>query len=177
MPHIDIPEEIPGIRGLMSFKPTWGQPLLVLAQTLLRGDSSLSEGERELIAAYVSARNECRFCFGSHAAAARELLEDPELMNMVVDDVMSAPLTDRLRALLELAALVQQSGRDVTEATINNARASGASDEDIHDTVLIAAAFCMFNRYVDGLDAITPEDDTAYKEMGKVLAFAGYVRD
>lgn len=86
----------------------------------------------------------------------------------------TAPLTDRMRALLAIAGKVQQSGKDVTPSDVDVARAAGAGDEDIHDTVLVAAAFCMFNRYVDGLATSTPTDPAVYEMIGQHLAENGY---
>ena len=177
MPHIDVSPEMPGIRGLMAFKPETGRKLSELAQALLRGTSSLAPGERELLATYVSSRNDCTFCTRSHAAAARHLLgEEAHLAHAVIADVDSAPVDARLRALLAIAGKVVVSGKNVTPEDVHAARAAGADDVAIHDAVLIAAAFCMFNRYVDGLAALTPLDEVVYDQMGQMLATQGYVR-
>jgi alkylhydroperoxidase/carboxymuconolactone decarboxylase family protein YurZ len=90
-------------------------------------------------------------------------------------DHTAAPLSEKLKALLDIAAKVQRSGRAVTEADIAAARALGASDLEIHDTVLIAATFCMFNRYVDGLGATTPDDAAFHDLIGKQRAEEGYL--
>jgi alkylhydroperoxidase/carboxymuconolactone decarboxylase family protein YurZ len=89
-------------------------------------------------------------------------------------DPDSAPITPKLRALLAIATAVQNSGRDVTEALVASARSQGATDTEIHDAVLIAAAFCMFNRYCDGLAAVTPQDPAAYVGMAKQIIKNGY---
>ncbi len=175
MAYINVPEGVPGIRSLVLFRPETGKPLYELAQVLLRGDSPLTAAERELIAAHVSSRNNCRFCMDSHAAAARCLLGDDRSL---VDEVLRDPLYDglsaRMKALLHIAGKVQVSGKQVTPEDIEAARATGADDREIHDTVLIAAAFSMFNRYVDGLGSWTPTDPAAYEEMGRRMA-NGYV--
>lgn len=177
MPHIDLPEGAPGIRGPLNEYPETAKPLLHLAQTLLRGDSTLSEGQRELIASYVSRRNECVFCSSSHGAAARHLLgEDFDFLNDVWENADEAPVGGKMRALLALAGEVQEGGREVREETVARARERGATDREIHDTVLIAAAFCMYNRYVDGLATAAPQELEAYDEMGAVLAEEGYTR-
>jgi uncharacterized peroxidase-related enzyme len=174
-PFIAVPPEIPGIRGLMATKPQSGAKLLQLAQQLLRGPSPLTPGERELIAAVVSAGNDCAFCTNSHAAVARQLAGGAaDVVDAAIDDIGSAPVSDKVRALLVIADKVRRSGLDVAPADIAAARAVGAVDEDIHDTVLIAAAFCMFNRYVDGLRALTPTHRDAYVAMGARLAEQGY---
>lgn len=176
MAYIAVPEGVPGIRSLVMFRPETGKHLYELAQVLLRGDSLLSQAERELIATHVSSRNNCIFCMSSHAAAARELYGDgKEVVDCVIREVDTAPVSAKLKALLNIAGKVQQSGKAVTEADIAAARAQGATDRDIHDTVLIAATFSMFNRYVDGLNSYTPMDPAAYEEMGKRMTTLGYV--
>lgn len=174
MAHINVPEGVPGIRSLVMFRPETGKYLYDLAQELLRGESPLSQADRELIAAYVSKRNDCFFCMSSHAAAARCLYgEDEAIVDDVLQDMNRSGISDKLKALLHIAGKVQVLGKEVTTADIDAAKAKGATDKELHDTVLIAAAFCMFNRYVDGLASLTPTDPEAYKEMGKRMV-AGY---
>lgn len=176
MAHIQVPEGVPGIRSLVMFRPESGQYLYELAQVLLRGESPLTEAERELIAAYVSSRNECMFCMSSHAAAARYLFRDKkQIVDIVLDNYKSALISDKLKALLNIAGKVQINGKKVLPEDVEEARKHGASDRDIHDTVLIAAAFSMFNRYVDGLASFTPTDPKAYEEMGVRLGEKGYL--
>ncbi|MDX2247233.1 MAG: peroxidase-related enzyme [Bacteroidia bacterium] len=177
MPHIQLPEGVPGIRSLALFRPDTGMHLYELAQVLLRGPSPLSEAERELIAAFVSYRNQCTFCMSSHAAAARYLYQDAaKTVDFALEDYQQAPLSEKLKALLTIAGRVQHDARTVSEEDVARARAFGAEDRDIHDTVLIAATFCMFNRYVDGLATFTPPaDDPTYMDMGKRMGTLGYV--
>ena len=114
MAHIQVPEGVPGIRSLVMFRPESGQHLYSLAQVLLRGESPLREAERELIAAYVSSRNECGFCRDSHAAAARYLFDDKrQIVDFVLTDYKSAPISDKLKALLNIAGKVQKNGKEV----------------------------------------------------------------
>src|SRR5690349_6582318 len=175
MAHINVPEGVPGIRSLVMFRPETGKHLYELAQVLLRNESPLTPAERELIATHVSSRNNCMFCMSSHAAAARELYGDErEVVDCVIDNVSSAPISEKLKALLNIAGKVQQNGKNVTPEDVAEARKQGANDRDIHDTVLIAATFSMFNRYVDGLASLTPQDPKAYEEMGKRMATVGY---
>ncbi len=175
MPHIPLPDGVPGIRSLVLYRPDTGQPLYDLAQALLRGESPLSEAERELIATYVSSRNDCAFCRDSHAAAARFLFRDEKgVVDLVLDNYQSAPISDQLKALLTIAGRVQQDARTVTDELVAEARRHGASDRAIHDTVLIAATFCLFNRYVDGLATLIPDDPAAYAVMGERLGTVGY---
>jgi uncharacterized peroxidase-related enzyme len=175
MAHIKVEEGVPGIRSLVMFRPETGKPLYDLAQVLLRGSSPLSEAERELIAAYVSHRNNCMFCMSSHAAAARCLYgEEKNLVDEVLQDMQLSNVSNKMKTLLNIAGKVQILGKEVTPEDIATARALGADDREIHDTVLIAATFCMFNRYVDGLASFTPTDPVIYEEMGKRMA-KGYV--
>lgn len=174
MPHIAVPEDMPGIRGLLAARPEVARPLGLFTDALLRGPGSLSAGERELIAAYVSALNDCRFCHASHAAIAVCHGQDGALVSQAVQDPESASLSPKLKALLAIANRVRQGGASVRPDDIARAREAEATDPDIHDTVLIAAAFCMFNRYVDGLAATTPVDPHWYRERGQLIAQHGY---
>jgi len=175
MPYIDLPDA-PGIMGPMLFRPQTAGPLFALAEVLLRGESSLTRGEREIIAAYVSRRNQCDFCHNAHGTfAALQLDGGWETVEAVLADPAGAPISPKLRALLELAALVTESGLAVTEGAVGEARTHGATDVEIHDTVLIAAAFCMYNRYVDGLGALTPPDRSDYAGIGQLIVGLGYV--
>jgi uncharacterized peroxidase-related enzyme len=162
---------VPGIRSLVLFRPETGKPLYELVQILLRGESTLSEAERELIAAYVSRRNDCLFCGNSHAAAARCLYgEEKNIVDEVFQDLSQSDISDKMKALLNIAGKVQVLGTEVKETDIVEAKLYGATDREIHDTVLIAATFSMFNRYVDGLGTYTPTDNAVYEEMGKRMA-------
>ncbi|MCC7466883.1 MAG: peroxidase-related enzyme [Saprospiraceae bacterium] len=179
MPHIDLPSSLPGIRALATYRPETGKPLYELAQVLLRGgDSPLTEAERELIAAYVSYLNQCTFCYSSHAAAARFLFkQESDLVDLALNDLEKSQLPDKLKSLLRIAAKVQQDARTVSTEDVAMARSFGADDRDIHDTVLIAATFCMFNRYVDGLATDTPDaaDLDVWTSMGERMGTLGYV--
>jgi uncharacterized peroxidase-related enzyme len=176
MAHIQVPEGVPGIRSLVMFRPETGKPLYELAHVLLRGESPLTEAERELIAAYVSHLNNCMFCRNSHAAAARCLYGDEkDTVNDVLNDMQQSNISDKLKALLNIAGKVQVLGKKVLPADIEAARELDANDREIHDTVLIAATFSMFNRYVDGLASFTPTDENEYEAMGKRMVEKGYV--
>jgi uncharacterized peroxidase-related enzyme len=176
MAHINLPPTVPGILGPLTAYPETARHLSSFTQELLRGKSSLTPAERELIASYVSKANGCNFCMNSHLAATRELWPkaDRATVEKVVLEGEKALITDKLQALLDLAAAVQRGGKNVTPEHIRRARSAGADDKAIHDTVLIAAAFCMFNRYVDGLDTWTPDDPNIYAQIGEVLATRGY---
>lgn len=174
MAYIHTGVNRPGIVELLFYKGPTGKALSNLAHTLLHGPSGLSPAERELIAAHVSKLNNCEFCHLSHAASVNAHLGDNgNTVNCMVNDVDTAPVSDKLKALLHLAGKVQQSGKAVTESDIALARKHGATDEDIHDAVLVAAAFCMYNRYVDGLGT-NPATADEYPAMGMRMAKKGY---
>jgi uncharacterized peroxidase-related enzyme len=174
MPHIELPEGFPGISAGFTFRPETAKPMRQLAHVLLHEPNSLTPGERELIAAFVSSRNNCYFCQASHSAAAACHLGETFVVDQVKRDFLSAPVSDKLKALLVIAGKVQQDGKLVTAADVEAARKQGATDLEIHDTVLIAAAFSMFNRYVDGLGTWQPADPEMYAQMGRHLADMGY---
>ena len=177
MPHIDLPQ-LPGIVGLLVQYPQTAGPLNGLADALLRGPSSLTAAERETIAGYVSARNECTFCAETHGAVARHLHGDQAgTVDKVFKDGERADVGPKLQALLAIAEKVRVDGRSVSTADVDRARESGADDKAIHDTVLIAAAFCMFNRYVDGLATLTPDKPELYARHAKNLAEGGYLQE
>ena len=176
MPHIALNSAEPGIRGLLRYRPETAGPLSELTEVLLRGPSTLTRGERELIAAYVSALNDCRYCSSSHSAcAAAQLPGGMTLVEQVRADPSTAPVPAKLKALLAIAAAVCDSGRAVTAEQVAQARGAGATDVEIHDTVLIAAVFCMFNRYVDGLATTAPDDPALYAAGAQRLVAHGYV--
>jgi uncharacterized peroxidase-related enzyme len=175
MPHIPIPEGLPGIRGLFTVRPETAKPLCDLANLLLHAPGTLSPGERELIATFVSSKNDCHYCQTSHGAVAAAHLDGNEaLVADVKRDFENARISSKLKALLAIAAKVQEGGRSVGAADVERARAEGATDLEIHDTVLIAAAFCMFNRYVDGLATWAPQDPESYRARAKTIAEKGY---
>ncbi|MGD0910530.1 MAG: carboxymuconolactone decarboxylase [Terracidiphilus sp.] len=176
MPHIPLDPELPGIRAAMAFRPETARPLNALVEVLLQGPSTLTRGERELIATYVSSRNCTQFCHNIHGAiAAAHLGGNEDLVRQVKTDFMKAEISSKLKALLHIAGKVQQDGKLVTPADVEAARREGATDIEIHDSVLIAAAFCMYNRYVDGLGTNQPADPAFYRERGKRVAREGYV--
>jgi uncharacterized peroxidase-related enzyme len=175
MAHIELNNELPGIRGLMAYRPETEAPLNALAETLLRGDNTLSRGERELIGTYVSYLNDCFFCQNVHGALAGHYLEcDVQQIDGIKQDFKTSDISDKMKALLAIAASAQKGGKHVTEIQIDEARKNGATDTEIHDTVLIAAAFCMFNRYVDGLATWAPEDRQFYINRAPQGALEGY---
>lgn len=177
MAHIDLKNDEPGIRGPMAYSPETAKPMNELAEILLRNENnSLSRGERELIGTYVSYLNDCFFCQSVHGAMAGYYMEcDLQHIQNLKQNFLSSELPEKMKALLVIAGSVQKGGKFVTEQQIREAKEKGASDKEIHDTVLIAAAFCMFNRYVDGLGTSAPLDPELYVQRAPLRAAQGYI--
>ncbi|MDX2247236.1 MAG: carboxymuconolactone decarboxylase [Bacteroidia bacterium] len=176
MPHIPLESHLPGITGLLEYRRDSGEPIRNLTDLLLRGESTLTFAERELIASLVSHRNECRFCTAAHTAVTDLLLGENLTCESVKADFETAPVSDKMKALLAVAALVQKGGLNVTPEAIDRARHQGASDREIHDTVLIAALFCFYNKYVDGMATRLPENPDYFRQLGERIA-VGYQRN
>ena len=176
MPHIPLEEHLPGITGLLEYRKDSAQPIRELTQLLLRGPSTLTEAERELIATIVSHGNECKFCTTAHTAAADKLLGECDTTQAIKNDVESAPLSEKMKALLIIARQVQENGKAVTTDSVHRAKNAGATDIEIHDTVLIAALFSLYNRYVDGLATRLPDTNEYYQTLAERLVTNGYRR-
>jgi uncharacterized peroxidase-related enzyme len=175
MAHINLENDLPGIRGPMAFRPETAKPLNELAEILLRSSNTLPPGERELIGAYVSRLNDCFFCENVHGALAQHYMEcDMQFIDDIKNNPQLTSISKKLKALLAIAGSVQKGGKFVTKDQVDLAKELGATDMEIHDTVLIAAAFCMFNRYVDGLATWAPTDREVYVKRAKMRAEEGY---
>lgn len=174
MPHIPLDETLPGMRSLLAFRPAIAEPLTTLMQILMRSDEGLSKGERELIATFVSSLNECSACHKIHGEVAQCFFDDENLVEKVKENYQNAPISDKMKALLRIAASVQKNGKQVSSEEVEVAKELGASDLEIHDTVLIAALFCLFNRYIDGLGILSKDTPESLKERGKMIAEMGY---
>lgn len=168
---IAVNKEIPGILSLFDFRPDTGDAIKTLVGLLLSTESTLARSDRQLIAAYVSWLNECTWCCNVHSSVANHLLGiRPDIVQAVKDDFETAPISEKLKALLNIAGHVQRHARPISDEAIARARTQEATDQEIHDAVLIAAVFCMNNRYVMCLDAWTPSDPALYDELGEKLA-------
>jgi uncharacterized peroxidase-related enzyme len=176
MPHIPLEEHLPGITGLLEYRKDSAAPIRELTQFLLRGPNTLTEGERELIATIVSYGNNCTFCTTAHTAAADRLLGECDTTAKMKEDIESAPVGEKMKALLNIARQVQQGGKNVTIQSIDRAKKAGATDLEIHDTVLIAALFCLYNRYVDGMATRLPDSPDYYNTLADRLTTIGYQR-
>ncbi|MES3016172.1 MAG: carboxymuconolactone decarboxylase family protein [Bacteroidota bacterium] len=176
MPHIPLESHLPGITGLLEYSKATAGPIRELTQFLLRGPSSLTEAERELIATVVSSGNNCTFCTTAHTAAADLLAGEQRTAQMVKEDIETAPVSDKMKALLHIADLTRISGKAVTAEAVERAKTAGATDIEIHDTVLIAGLFCLYNRYVDGMGTALPADPAYYNVLAERLVNHGYTR-
>lgn len=175
MPHITLDPALPGITGLLNYRQDTALPIRQLTQLLLRGESTLTEGERELIAAVVSQGNQCKFCTAAHSAAADAILGEKETSEKVKHDPENAPVSEKMKHLLEIARRTQADARTVSPALVEAAKEAGATELEIHDTVLIAALFCLYNKYVDGLASVTPTEPAFYERLAGILKSSGYL--
>ena len=170
MAHIPVAAHLPGITGLLEYRKDTAEPIRALTQLILRGPGSLSFAEREMIATVVSQANECRFCTAAHAAVTDVLLGESETCALIREDFEQAPISDKMKSLLNIAQLTQRGGRFVTESAVTRAKQAGATELEIHDTVLIAALFCLYNKYVDGLATALPDDPAYFQVLGSRIA-------
>ena len=174
--------DVPGILAAMRLTPSLERHLRGLADALLVEDfpgATISRAERELIATAVSAGNDCFYCMDSHGAFASELLgrEGARAVSDLVDGIKaggSDGLSPKLAALVAIARGVRRDPRAVARAEVERALEEGATDADTQLAVLIAAAFCMYNRMVDGLRAPTPPSAEAFRERAAQIAEHGY---
>ena len=174
--------DVPGIGAAMRLTPGLGIHLRGLADELLVNDfpgATIQRHQREMLATAVSAANDCFFCMDSHGAFAGALLEreDATHLEPVIDLIKAGSsdgLDDKMRALLHIARTVQHAPLRLAEADVATARAAGATDADVQLAVLIASAFSMYNRLVDGFRAKTPPTTEAYRARAAEIADRGY---
>ena len=172
MPHITVAPHLPGITGLLEYRQDTAEPIRALTQLILRGPGTLTFAEREMIATVVSQANECRFCTAAHAAVTDVLLGESETCELIQTDIELAPISEKMKSLLQIAKLTQRGGHFVTESAVTRAKNNGATDLEIHDTVLIASLFCLYNKYVDGLATKLPDDSEYFKQLGARIALS-----
>ncbi|MCC7465156.1 MAG: carboxymuconolactone decarboxylase family protein, partial [Saprospiraceae bacterium] len=170
MPHISLPSHLPGITGLLEYRQDSAAPIRELTQVVLRGPGPLSFAEREMIATIVSQANGCQFCTAAHAAVTNVLLGEDDTCALVRDNFETAPISDKMKALLHIARLTQRGGQYVTKTAVDRAKEFGATDMEIHDTVLIAALFCLYNKYVDGLATQMPDSEAYFGVLAERIA-------
>jgi uncharacterized peroxidase-related enzyme len=181
-PIIGSLPDVPGILAAMRLTPSLERHLRGMADALLVEDypgATISRAERELLATAVSAGNDCFYCMDSHGAFASELLSRDGAggISELVDGIKSGGsdgLSAKLAALVAIARGVQRDPRAVQRAEVERALTAGATDADTQLAVLIAAAFCMYNRMVDGFRAPTPPSAEAYRDRASQIAEHGY---
>ena len=174
--------DAPGITAAMGLTPGLGVHLRGLADEVLVHDfpgATLRRAEREMIATVVSAGNDCFYCMDSHAAFATELLsrDGDAARTPLVDELLVGALDGfdpKMRALLHVASIVRHNPLELTAADVEAATSAGATDGDVQLAVLIASAFSMYNRLVDGLRAMTPPTTDPYGEPARRIAEHGY---
>jgi len=174
--------DVPGILTALRLTPALGVHLRGLADELLVDDfegATISRAQREMLATAVSAANDCFYCMDSHGAFASALLERSEAAELVplVDEIKhgsSEGFDPKMQALLHIARTVRREPLDLTAADVAAARDTGASDQDVQLAVLIAAAFSMYNRIVEGFRARTAPTPEAYRARADEIAEHGY---
>ena len=174
--------EVPGILAAIRLTPGLGVHLRGLADELLVNDfpgATIERHEREMLATAVSAGNDCFYCMDSHGAFASALIERSGATDLlpVVDVIKSGSsdgLGEKMQALLHISRTVRRDPLDLTAADVAAATDAGATDADIQLAVLIAAAFSMYNRMVDGFRAMTPPSAEAYRARASEIAEHGY---
>jgi uncharacterized peroxidase-related enzyme len=174
--------DVPGILTAIRLTPGLGIHLRGLADELLVNDfpgATISRAQREMLATAVSAENDCFYCMDSHGSFATALLEGSGATELVplVDEIKlgsSEGFDDKMRALLHVARTVRREPRDLTADDVQAAHAAGAADADIQLAVLIASAFSMYNRMVEGFRARTMPSADAYRARAAEIAANGY---
>jgi uncharacterized peroxidase-related enzyme len=163
----------PQIMHLFAFKHEMTQHLRRLTQAVMRGPSPLTPAFRELIAAFVSTRNECRFCSGSHVAVAAKLYENRPLVEAVVADYRGAPLQEPEKMLLAYLEKLTLAPSTTNAQDVRQLRGAGWSDEAIYDAVTVCAMFNFYNRWVEG-SGVHDMPREGYDASGERLARQGY---
>jgi uncharacterized peroxidase-related enzyme len=193
-----LPPNLPGMIALGAYRPDVYGQMAALANNVLRTghpESTLIPSEREMIASYVSSLNNCTYCATVHGAVAVAHMHNAKAEGTgqgdqvtkakaeeIVDsicikhdsDANGTEASPKLKKLLKIASQVRESGQNITAEAIAEAKEVGVTDMDIHDTVLIASLFCMFNRYVDGLTGEISGNIEHLKEGGGMIAENGY---
>jgi uncharacterized peroxidase-related enzyme len=174
--------DVPGIGAAMRLTPELGLHLRGLADAVLVHDypgATITRAEREMLATALSASNDCFYCMDSHAEHASAVLErdgGTERAALLEDLKLGAlhGLDRKMQALVQIARTVGRRSRDLSAEDVEAARAAGATDADVQLAVLIASAFSMYNRLVDGFRARTPTNPEAYRERAAEIAEHGY---
>ena len=142
--------ETPHLTDVFQKFPEMVRPLLEYHDLLLRGDSPLATGERELIAAYVSGLNACTFCYGSHKIIASRFGVAEDIIDELVKDVDSAPVDEKMKPLLRYVGKLTGLPAQLTSADSKAVFDAGWSERALYDAVQLCALFNFMNRLIDG---------------------------
>jgi uncharacterized peroxidase-related enzyme len=164
------------IWDLFAFQPSFTDSLSRFSQGVLRAPATISPAMRELIAAWTSFQNECRFCTRAHAAAAAELLGSEELVQSVLNDLEASSLEEKNKAMLRFATKVTRDLPAVTAADVERVRAAGWDDEAIYFAITTCALFNFYNRWITAT-GVAEMSAEAHRQQGRQLARHGYIRD
>jgi uncharacterized peroxidase-related enzyme len=160
------------MRDLYKGHPATCRPLGELTEAAMRGPSPFTQGERELIAAYVSGLNACVYCHATHVGVAEACGVDPELFKAVLADLDAAPVAAKMKPILRYARKLTLTPARVTEDDAAAVYDAGWSDDALYSTVLVTALFNFYNRLVDGVGLALPENYVA--EAANRLSTKGY---
>ncbi len=166
----------PQIMYLFAFKDSATKHLRNFTHAVMRGPSPLTPAFRELIAAFVSTRNRCVFCSGSHIAVAAKLYEDSDLVDAIVRDYRSAPIADKEKLLLAYLEKLTLAPSTTSAADVDRLHEAGWSDEAIYDAVTVCAMFNFYNRWVEG-SGVQDMPQAGYEQSAERLATIGYSRE
>ena len=164
------------IWDLFAFQPSFTDSLSSFSQGVLRAPATISPAMRELIAAWTSFQNECRFCTRAHAAAAAELIGSEELVQSVLSDLEASPLEEKDKAMLRFVTKVTRELPAVTAADVERVRAAGWDDEAIYFAITTCTLFNFYNRGITAT-GVAEMSEEAHRQQGRHLARSGYVRD
>lgn len=173
MPFLPSLRKGASLLDLFKAFPATNEPLIQFHEVLLRGPSPFTEGERELIAAYVSGLNHCRYCHGVHVAAAELLGASKSAILSALDDIDSSPIDEKMKPVLRYARKLTQQPNGLTQEDADAIFAVGWSEEALYHTVAVTALFNFMNRLVEGMGI---ELDPSYvKPASERLAKGGYL--
>jgi uncharacterized peroxidase-related enzyme len=165
---------VPQIAHLFAFKPDRTDHLAAFTHGVMRGPSPLSPGQRELIAAFTSRRNNCPFWIGSHAAVAAELLGNKALVQAVLDDYRTAPFSDAEKTLFAFVEKMNAQSNQIRQDDIDAVKAAGWTDEAVYDAITVCALFRFYNAWIDAT-GVHDMPAAAYEMSGKRMV-PGYIR-
>ena len=157
---------------LARFNTGTGRPLVEFHEALLRGESPFSIAERELMAAFVSGTNACRYCFGAHSAAARHFGVEPELLAALVTDIGTADVPAHLKPVLHFLRKLTLTPARMQQADADAVFAAGWTERALYDAVQICALYNFMNRFVEGLGLDVHAED--FDAEGRMIHDGGY---